>query len=97
PAANVAIVLEQKQGAGWSRAGEGRTNDDGRVKSMLPDGAALGAGTYRLTFAVEDYLKQQHGRGFYPEVQITFSVENPSEHFHVPLLLSPFGFSTYRG
>jgi 5-hydroxyisourate hydrolase len=98
PAAGVPVVLERHQlGGAWTQVGEGKTNEDGRVKSLLPEGVLLEAGTYRLSFAVRAYLEQHHGGGFYPEVAVTFSVENPAEHFHVPLLLSPFGYSTYRG
>jgi 5-hydroxyisourate hydrolase len=98
PAAGVAVVLERQRGdGGWARVGDGVTNDDGRVKSLLPDGVALEAGVHRLSFAVEAYIAKAHGKGFYPEVTIAFRVENPAEHFHVPLLLSPYGYSTYRG
>ncbi len=98
PAAGIAVVLDQqREGGGWTRLGEGASNEDGRVKSLLPDGAALTPGVHRLTFAVEAYLAQAHGGGFYPEVAIAFRVAVPTEHFHVPLLLSPYGYSTYRG
>ncbi len=97
PAADVAITLEKRTDTGWQPLGAGRTDTDGRVKSLLVEGHALAAGVHRATFEVEPYLSAKHGRGFYPEVAITFRVENPAEHFHVPLLLSPFGYSTYRG
>jgi len=97
PAADVAITLERQTEAGWQPLGAGRTDADGRVKSLLPEGHRLEAGVLRATFAVEPYLLARHGRGFYPEVSIVFRVEQPAEHFHVPLLLSPFGYSTYRG
>ena len=98
PAAGIAVVLDRQRVDGtWARLGEGASNDDGRVKSLLSDGAALEAGVHRLTFAVEAYLAQQHGGGFYPEVAIAFRVIVPTEHFHVPLLLAPYGYSTYRG
>ena len=97
PAADVAITLERRTDAGWQAIGTGRTDADGRVKALLPEGHALAAGVHRATFAVDPYLAAKHGRGFYTEVAITFRVENPAEHFHVPLLLSPFGYSTYRG
>ncbi len=97
PAADVAITLEKRTDTGWERLGGGQTDADGRVKSLLGEGHVLTAGVHRATFEVEAYLASRHGRGFYPEVSITFRVENPAEHFHVPLLLSPFGYSTYRG
>lgn len=95
PAADVPVLLERFSAGSWAKTSEGRTDADGRVKGLLVSG--LEAGKYRITFDVADYLCLAHGRGFYPEVTVTFVVENPSEHFHVPLLLSPFGFSTYRG
>jgi 5-hydroxyisourate hydrolase len=98
PAADVPVTLEFETAPGtWQRLGEGRTNEDGRVKSLLPDGASFAAGSYRITFAVRAYFTAFHAQSFYPEVAITFTVANPAEHFHVPLLLSPFGYSTYRG
>ncbi len=98
PAADVDVTLEFEEApARWVVAGGGRTNADGRVKPLEKEGTSLRAGTYRVNFAVKAYLDEHHKGGFYPSVSITFSVVNPAEHFHVPLLLSPYGFSTYRG
>ena len=98
PAVGIEVVLDRQRPDGsWARLGSGASNQDGRVTSLLGDALALEAGVHRLTFAVESYLAAQHGGGFYPEVAIPFRVEVPTEHFHVPLLLSPFGYSTYRG
>jgi 5-hydroxyisourate hydrolase len=97
PADDVAVTLEVRGDDGWSLVGHGRTDADGRVKTLVREGQPLRSATYRLSFAVLPYLQKHHGRGFYPEVALTFLVENPGEHFHVPLLLSPFGYSTYRG
>jgi 5-hydroxyisourate hydrolase len=69
------------------------TNDDGRVSSLLPRDYPLAAGTYRIVFAVGARWPD----GFYPEVSVTFAVRDLSSHYHVPLLISPFGFTTYRG
>ena len=74
---------------------EGRTNVDGRV-GLLADGA-LEAATYRMTFDTGTYLSSTEQPVFYPEVHVMFRVMAPSEHHHIPLLLSPFGYSTYRG
>ncbi len=82
------------------RAGEGGvvseayTNADGRIQG-LP--RPVERGTYRLTFDTASYFRSQGVRTFYPEVVIIFDVEDPAEHYHVPLLLSPFGYTTYRG
>jgi 5-hydroxyisourate hydrolase len=69
------------------------TNADGRIPAMLPAGVALAEGTYRLVFEVAAYSPAS----FFPEVVIMFEVRDASAHYHVPLLLSPFGYSTYRG
>ena len=92
PAHGVPVVLELKTGAAWKELGRGTTDADGRLKTLLPDGAALRHGTYRLTFDTAAYL----GKAFYPEVAVCFEVRDDAHH-HVPLLLSPFGYSTYRG
>jgi 5-hydroxyisourate hydrolase len=96
PGAGVALELD-RLGPSPERVGQGQTDADGRWRLTLPEGQALVAGAYRLRFLVDPYLTATHGASFYPEVVIHFRVERPEEHFHVPLLLSPFGYSTYRG
>ena len=95
PAAGVAVTLERAEGTGWSSVASGVTNDDGRIGDLGPE--RLASGTYRLTFAVGDYFEGRGEPGFFPQVQVTFVVDADQEHYHVPLLLSPFGYSTYRG
>jgi 5-hydroxyisourate hydrolase len=73
--------------------GSGRTDHDGRIRALLPEGTALRRGCYQLTFDIATYFPQ----GFYPEVVITFAVRETTEHYHVPLLIGPFGYTTYRG
>ena len=100
PAANLTIVLEARSGSDpnkWTLVSSGVTNADGRVKDFLPPGTRLETGVYRLTFDTAEYFSAQRVTGFYPHVTITFEIQAPNEHYHVPLLLSPFGFSTYRG
>lgn len=95
PAADVGVTLERSDDGRWSRVGQGATDADGRCKELL-----LGAppeGTYRITFDVASYFARTTTQGFYPEVSITFLVRSSAEHYHVPLLLNPFGYSTYRG
>ncbi|CAN8076501.1 unnamed protein product [Agarophyton chilense] len=70
---------------------------DGRVNDMMSDSQLWIPGTYRLRFATGKYYDRQGQKSFYPHVDVTFNIENLSEHYHVPLLLSPFGYSTYRG
>lgn len=94
PAADLPITLSGRHGDGWRELGRGLTNSDGRVKDL---GSALEPGVYRLAFDTAAYFQAQQTRAFYPVVEITFEVTAPGEHYHVPLLLSPFGFSTYRG
>ncbi len=96
PAVGMAVVLEVHRGSDWHRIAAGRTDERGRVAS-LTERMATGPGVYRLTFDTNSY-QREHGRPlFFPEVQITFTVREASEHVHVPLLVSPFGYTTYRG
>jgi 5-hydroxyisourate hydrolase len=91
PAQGIRVELE----SGGAIVGSGSTDVDGRVKD-LASGASLEAGDYRLTFSVADYFKKTGRETFYTEIAINFRITG-SEHYHVPLLLSPFGYSTYRG
>ncbi|MEU7891524.1 hydroxyisourate hydrolase [Nonomuraea sp. NPDC049152] len=84
PAVGVQVRLEHQ----GQVVAQGRTDDDGRIKGWSP-----GAGVHRVVFDTGSYLRDT----FYPEVVITFTVADPAEHYHVPLLLSPFAYSTYRG
>ena len=70
---------------------------DGRLKELMPPGTPLADGTYRLTFGTAEYFAAGGTPAFYPSVTIVFAVSDASQHYHVPLLLSPFGYSTYRG
>jgi len=97
PAAAVPVVLEAVDAAGSSRElGRQATDADGRVRELAPDDA-LGAGTYRLTFDTGAYFRALGAESFYPTVSVVFVVADPTQHHHVPLHLSPFGYSTYRG
>lgn len=96
PAAGVAVHLERQEGDTFTTVGRGATDDDGRVTDLMAPGA-LEAGTYRIGFDTDGYHRSVGVEGFYPSVSITFRVKATDEHYHVPLLLNPFGFSTYRG
>jgi 5-hydroxyisourate hydrolase len=96
PAAGLAVRLERCRGDRWTELSRRRTDGDGRVGDLLAPGA-LEAGVYRLVFATGDYFAASGTRGFYPQVTVEFEVTAAGEHHHVPLLLSPFGYSTYRG
>ena len=95
PAAGVRITLESLDGDA-KEIGSGRTDADGRITDLMEPGSLV-AGTYRITFFVVDYLKSSGRSGFYPQVPVVFQVDATDEHYHVPLLLNPFGYSTYRG
>jgi len=97
PAEGVGVRLERLVTAGaFEEIARGVTNADGRVADLLAPGS-LSAGTYRLTFDTGAYLERSGRTGFYPSVPVVFDVERTDEHYHVPLLLSPHGYSTYRG
>ena len=95
PAASVAVTLSVRAGNGWTELVRATTGPDGRVPNMVPAPAAPAA-TYRLAFAVGDYFTHQGLPAFFPAVDVVF---RPPEdgHYHVPLLVSPFGYTTYRG
>lgn len=97
PAAGVAVRLERRDGSRWTELSRGTTNTDGRVAALLADGAAAPGGSYRLTFDVGAYFAGFGVESFYGEVTIDFMIRDTAAHYHVPLLVSPFGYSTYRG
>ncbi|MFZ0589826.1 MAG: hydroxyisourate hydrolase [Bryobacteraceae bacterium] len=89
PAAGIKVYLFSSDAA----IGSGITDEDGRLRGLLPDGATLKPGSYRMLFEIGDYFPQ----GFYPEISVSFAVQDDAAHYHVPLLISPFGYTTYRG
>ena len=97
PAAGMLISLAQHQSDdSWITLAEGKTNEDGRIRDLLPANR-LEIGIYRLIFATGEWFHTQGQACFYPVVEVCFLIEAPHQHYHVPLLLSPFGYSTYRG
>ena len=97
PAENVPIQLESLINSEWQLLGRGSTSADGRLTNLL-EPSSLAKGIYRISFDVEKYFISQNIQSFfYPAVRIEFEILNPEQHYHVPLLLSPFGYSTYRG
>jgi 5-hydroxyisourate hydrolase len=107
PAAGVQIRLDRAAGdggdadgseRGWAPASQGQTDADGRLRLAGPGGSAdFEPGVYRITFGTGAYFGARGTASFYPEVTITFEITGPDEHYHVPLLLSPYAYSTYRG
>lgn len=97
PAPDVPVTLATADGAGgWEEVTRVRTDADGRATLIGPEGRPEAA-DYRLTFDVAGYLAERAGEVFYPRVDVQFTLSRPDEHHHVPLLLSPYGYSTYRG
>jgi len=96
PAAGVPVVLEIQNGGGWQEISKGATDADGRLRHLLEPGAMV-AGIYRLTFETSVYFHARKIHGLYPQVTIVFQVADAKERYHIPLLLSPYGYSTYRG
>ena len=97
PASGVPVELLCLDGGSWRRLGGGTTDADGRLRDFGEDATDLAAGTYRLVFGTAAYFAATGQRGFYPEVSVTFDYADPAAHYHVPLLLSAFAYSTYRG
>lgn len=98
PAADVMILLEGKDSnVGWQKIGDGLTNADGRHSGLVPANVQITPGHYRLIFETGVYFAGRGIECFYPQVTVAFTVRDISQHYHVPLLLSPFGYSTYRG
>ena len=97
PAAGVPVTLEARSEGAWRLVGRGATDADGRLRDLLPEGSALEAGGYRLTFDAGAYFAASGSEGFYAEVSVSFVVRDAAAHYHVPLLLSPYGYTTYRG
>ena len=89
PASGVSVTLERRMDGGWQHVGEGVTDADGRIAAL---GVALGSGIYRLAFATGDA-----GSPFFPEVHVIVDLDDSQSHYHVPVLLSPYGYTTYRG
>ena len=98
PAAGVSVVLDRGgRSDQWQLVGHGQTDADGRLRTLMPADAPLTPGPYRLVFDTGKYFELRGIRAFYPSVIILFEVEAAEAHYHVPLLISPFGYTTYRG
>ncbi|MEM1110464.1 MAG: hydroxyisourate hydrolase [Pseudomonadota bacterium] len=97
PAAGVGITLYRQTGESWQAIGSGVTNDDGRLPNLCPQDVVLAAGTYRMHFETAAYFEGLGQAVFYPWADVVFNIDGSGEHYHIPLLLAPFGYSTYRG
>lgn len=96
PARGVRITLQRSADHGWEDLATAATNADGRAPDLLPQGTLFTAGIYRMRFDVSAYFSEHQTKSFYPYIEVVFELGNDG-HYHVPLLLSPWGFSTYRG
>ncbi|HEY6502647.1 MAG TPA: hydroxyisourate hydrolase [Chitinophagaceae bacterium] len=96
PAPGVPVILYQHKKEEWIEITKGITNNDGRIPDLLKKGVIMEPGIYKLWFDTQSYFAKQSVQSFYPFVEISFRVAT-EEHYHVPLLLNPFGYSTYRG
>lgn len=97
PSADVAVVLEAQQGEKWVKLNEGKTNSDGRIGELYPKDKTLQKGIYKVTFKTGEWFKAKNQRSFFPEVPVVFVIDGQVDHYHIPLLLSSYGYSTYRG
>lgn len=96
PAKGVRVTLEKQVEGQYEQLAEAQTDGDGRIMNLLAE-EKLAAGIYRLTFYTKEYQLSQNSKSFYPHVIIVFEIAEAGEHYHVPLLLSQYGYSTYRG
>lgn len=96
PAEGVRVLLFKFYSNEWSEVTIGTTDSDGRISDLLNEDAVLEPGIYKLRFETKEYFEKLALASFYPYIEIVFTI-NGSEHYHVPLLLNPFGYSTYRG
>jgi len=100
PAKGILITLLQQAGNNWQELGSGQTNEDGRVADFFNGSKAsapLAQGIYKLSFKLSDYYTRSNTASFYPFADVVFEIAGDGQHYHVPLLLNPFGYSTYRG
>lgn len=97
PTEGVTVELEQQQKEGWVTLASGVTDSHGRIAALYPQGKSMAGGDYKVVFKTGDYYKQHGQPTFFPEIPVIFHAEKNGEHYHIPLLLSQYGYSTYRG
>lgn len=98
PASGIKVELyKMNESNKWDKLGAGTTDADGRINDLISKETVISPGTYRMTFDVGSYFQTQNIDSFYTSIPIAFTINNPDQHFHIPLLLSPFGYSTYKG
>ncbi len=97
PAVGIHVKVSREETSGWLELGTGVTDTDGRVRGVWSEEYELRVGVYRITFETGAYFASQRADAFYPEVTIQFEIRHALENHHLPLLVSPYGYSTYRG
>ena len=97
PTAGVNVTLEARDGQQWRTLGQGVTDAQGRVRALYPDGKQITAGAYRIVFKTGEHYARLRQPTFFDQIPVEFKVDNTAQHYHIPLLLSPYGYSTYRG
>ncbi|MBA1246648.1 MULTISPECIES: hydroxyisourate hydrolase [Pseudomonas] len=97
PSSGVNVTLERHIGEAWQPLAQGTTNEQGRIAELYPSDKPLQKGEYRVVFKTGEYYKKTGHETFFPEIPVIFEVKQTDQHYHIPLLLSPYGFSTYRG
>lgn len=97
PSSEVKVSLEEQKNGKWIQLSQATTNEQGRIPALYPEGKKLEKGMYKVTFKTGDWFTAHKQKSFFPEVPVIFEVDGSVEHYHIPLLLSPYGYSTYRG
>jgi 5-hydroxyisourate hydrolase len=97
PTAGIAVTLEQRAGDQWRELAAGVTDAQGRIPALFPEDKTMVAGEYRIVFKTGEHYARQKQATFFARIPVEFTVDKPTQHYHIPLLLSPFGYSTYRG
>ena len=97
PSSEVKVSLEEQKNGKWVQLSQATTNEQGRIPALYPEGKKLEKGMYKVTFKTGDWFKAHKQKSFFPEVPVIFEGDGSVEHYHIPLLLSPYGYSTYRG
>ena len=97
PSAGVNVTLEKQVDDKWVQIGKGVTNEQGRITALYPSDAVMEKGNYRVTFQTGEWFSKHETSTFFPEIPVIFKADGSVPHYHIPLLLSPYGFSSYRG
>jgi 5-hydroxyisourate hydrolase len=97
PSPDVTVTLEKQQQNSWTTLASAKTDPDGRIKSLYPQEQDMQPGVYKVTFKTSDYFRSQKLDSFFPEIPVQFTVSRTNEKLHIPLLLSQYGYSTYKG